>query len=69
MKEIMTDQTERSEQPWVKPFSDYGPIVVFFAAYLTWDLLIATAALMGATAIALVISLAVNKRVPLMPLM
>lgn len=68
MKEIMTDQTERSEQPWVKPFSDYGPIVVFFAAYLTWDLLIATAALMSATAIALVISLAVNKRVPLMPL-
>lgn len=64
----MTDQTERSEKAWVKPFSDYGPIVVFFAAYLIWDLLIATAALMGATAIALAISLAVNKRVPLMPL-
>jgi len=64
----MTDQTERSEKAWVKPFSDYGPIVVFFAAYVIWDLLVATAALMGATAIALVISLAVNKRVPMMPL-
>ena len=68
MKAIMTDKTERSDKAWVKPFSDYGPIAVFFAAYLTWDLLVATAALMGATAIALVISLAVNRRVPLMPL-
>ena len=41
---------------------------MFFAAYLVWDLLVATAALMGATAIALVVSLAINKRVPLMPL-
>lgn len=64
----MTDKTEPSEKAWVKPFSDYGPIAVFFAAYLIWDLLVATAALMGATAIALVVSLAVNKRVPLMPL-
>ena len=68
MKALMTDQTKRSDQAWVKPFSDYGPIVVFFVAYLGWDLLVATAALMGATAIALVISLAINKRVPLMPL-
>lgn len=72
----MSDQTEPSENPatnppekaWVKPFSDYGPIAVFFAAYLVWDLLVATAALMAATAVALVISLTVNKRVPLMPL-
>jgi intracellular septation protein len=56
------------EKAWVKPFSDYGPIIVFFAAYLGWDLLVATAALMAATAVALVISLTVNKRVPLMPL-
>ena len=68
MKAIMTDQTERSEKAWIKPFSDYGPIAVFFAAYMIWDLLAATAALMGATAVALVISLAVSKRVPLMPL-
>lgn len=72
----MSDQVETSsneaekpaEKAWVKPFSDYGPIAVFFAAYMGWDLLVATAALMVATAVALVISLAVNKRVPLMPL-
>ncbi|MDA0662110.1 MAG: septation protein A [Proteobacteria bacterium] len=56
------------DKAWVKPLSDYGPIVVFFAAYMGWDLLVATAALMAATAIALAVSLAVNKRVPLMPL-
>lgn len=68
MKAIMTEKTAPSEKAWVKPFSDYGPIAVFFAAYLIWDLLAATAALMVATAIALAVSLAVNKRVPLMPL-
>lgn len=67
MKSFMTDHKELSEKGWVKPFSDYGPIAVFFAAYMIWDLLFATAALMGATAISLVTSLAVNKRVPLMP--
>lgn len=72
----MSDRNEFSETPpapatekaWVKPLSDYGPIVVFFAAYMVSDLLVATAALMAATAVALVVSLAVNKRVPLMPL-
>ena len=63
-----TSTEKLREKAWVKPFSDYGPIIVFFAAYLGWDLLVATAALMAATAVALVISLAVNKRVPLMPL-
>jgi intracellular septation protein len=67
-KSVMTTESTRSEKAWVKPFSDYGPIAVFFAAYLIWDLLIATAALMGATAIALAVSLAVNKRVPMIPL-
>ena len=67
MKSFMTDHKELSEKGWVKPFSDYGPIAVFFAAYMIWDLLLATAALMGATAISLFTSLAVNKRVPLMP--
>ena len=62
-----TSTEKPPEKAWVKPFSDYGPIIVFFAAYLGWDLLVATAALMAATAVALVISLAVNKRVPLMP--
>ena len=65
----MTSTNEiRQEKAWVKPVSDYGPIVVFFAAYQIWDLYAATAALMATTAVALVLSLAVNRRVPLMPL-
>jgi len=52
----------------LKPTVDYGPLVVFFAAYLKWGLLTATAALMGGTAAALAISLLVARRVPMMPL-
>ncbi len=58
----------RTEPRWLKPTVDYGPLAVFFIAYLKADLLTATAALMGATAIALVLSLIVARRVPIMPL-
>ena len=66
---------KNTEPSWLKPTVDYVPLAVFFAAYLfapkTNDgssLLTATAALMVATAIALVISLIVARRVPMMPL-
>jgi intracellular septation protein len=58
----------RTGKSWVKPTTEYGPLAVFFIAYLKWDLLTATAALIGATAIALALSLAVERRVPMMPL-
>jgi len=61
-------ETDRPVPRWLKPTVDYGPLVVFFVAYLKWDLLTATAALMGATAIALVVSLLVARRIPIMPL-
>lgn len=64
----MPGKEPRIEKAWVKPLSDYGPIVVFFCAYLGWNLLVATAALMATTAVALALSLTVNRRVPLMPL-
>ncbi|MEE2996402.1 MAG: septation protein A [Pseudomonadota bacterium] len=60
------DQT-KSESGWVKPATDYGPLVVFLVAYYRADLFTATAALMAATAIALVASLIINGRVPIMP--
>ena len=66
---------KNTEPSWLKPTVDYVPLAVFFAAYLfapkTNDgssLLTATAALMVATAIALVVSLIVARRVPMMPL-
>ena len=52
----------------VKPVAEYGPLIVFFGAYVFADLITATAALMIATAAALALSYAVNRRVPLMPL-
>jgi intracellular septation protein len=58
----------RSEPPWLRPAADYGPIAVFFVAYLLSDLLWATGALMAATAVALAMSLTIARRVPLMPL-
>jgi intracellular septation protein len=53
---------------WLKPTVDYGPLAVFFVAYLWAGLMAATAALIGTTVLALVLSLAVARRVPLLPL-
>lgn len=53
---------------WLRPAVDYGPLVAFFAAYLKFGLFAATAALMAATAVALVLSLIVERRVPMVPL-
>ena len=58
----------REEKPWVKPVTDYAPLAVFFAVYFGWDLYTATAALLATTLGALALSLAVNRRVPVMPL-
>ena len=53
---------------WVKPFVDYVPLVAFFVAYFLSDLFVATGALMIATVIAVVVSLVIERRVPVMPL-
>ena len=53
---------------WLKTVVDYGPIVVFFAAYLLGGLFPATAALMVATAFALALAFLVERRVAVMPL-
>lgn len=52
---------------WLKPTTDFGPLIVFFIAYLRFDLMAATAALMVATVIALALSLLIARRVPMMP--
>jgi intracellular septation protein len=50
---------------WLKPAIEYGPLGVFFIAYLKFDLLTATGALMAATAIALAVSYIMERRVPI----
>jgi intracellular septation protein len=52
----------------MKPVAEYGPLAVFLITYWKWDLLTATAWLMGATVIALGIYYAYSRRVPMMPL-
>ena len=61
--------TQRTAQTWLKPATEYGPIIVFFAAYYLADLFIATAAIMIATTIALALSYALERKIPMMPLM
>ena len=51
---------------WLAPLTDYGPLAVFFAAYMLADLMTATAALMVATLAALGLSFGIARRVPVM---
>lgn len=53
---------------WLKPVTEYGPLAAFFIAYWRADLMVATIALMAATAVALALSLIIARRLPLMPL-
>ncbi len=55
---------------WLKPTTEYGPLAAFFITYMLSDLdfMAATAVLIGATVLALVLSLAVARRVPMLPL-
>ena len=63
----MSDQS-KSMSTSVKTLCEYGPLVIFFVAYMLYDLMWATGALMAATAAALAVSYAVNRHVPMMPL-
>lgn len=53
---------------WLRPTIDYGPLFVFFIAYIMDGLMTATAALMLATVGVLGMSLALLRRVPRLPL-
>ena len=53
---------------WLRPTVDYGPLALFFLVYVLRDLMTATAVLIGATAVALALSLALERRLPVMPL-
>lgn len=61
--------TQSTSPKWLKPVVEYGPIFVFFVAYYSSDLLTATAAIMGATAIALTLSYGYERKIPMMPLL
>ena len=58
----------RTPPAWFKPAIEYGPLLVFFAAYLLAGLMVATAAIIVAAALAVVAAALVEGRVPRMPL-
>jgi len=61
--------SEKSEPRWLKPIVDYAPLAVFFISYkYSNDLVMATKAIMGATSVAVLLSLIVARKVPIMPL-
>ncbi len=63
---IMPDTTAPR---WLKPVTEYAPLAVFFAAYAFAGLIAATAALMAATLVVVILSLVMLRRVPLLPLL
>ncbi|MEQ9491827.1 MAG: septation protein A [Alphaproteobacteria bacterium] len=66
----MADPASEKRKPprWLGPATEYGPLVVFFAAYLLSDLFVATAAVMIATVAALIFSWVVARTLPKLPL-
>jgi intracellular septation protein len=56
-----------SRYPWLKPATEYGPLVVFFASYWIWGLIPATGALVAVTLAATLLSVIVERRIPWMP--
>ncbi|MDR3438146.1 septation protein A [Telmatospirillum sp.] len=58
----------KASPPWLKPTVDYVPLVVFLVAYETRGLMVATGALMATTLVALLLSLVVARRLPMVPL-
>ena len=63
-----SEETARPAPKWLNPACEYGPLGVFFVAYLVSDLFVATAAVMIATVVALAISYAMVRKLPKLPL-
>ena len=61
--------SSREQAPrWLKPVVDYGPLAVFFASYLAFGLMAATAALIAVSLVALLLAWLLERRLPLVPL-
>ena len=60
--------TEKTMPKGLKPATELGPILIFFAAYYFGDLFVATGAIMITTLIALGVSYYYTRSLPMMPL-
>jgi intracellular septation protein len=60
--------SEQRAPAWLRPTVDYGPLAIFFAAYVIEGLMAATAALIVATVLVLGLSMGLQRTVPKLPL-
>lgn len=58
---------ERTAPRWLQPATEYGPLALFFVVYLSNGLMPATAVLLAATAVGLVLSWLFLRRLPWLP--
>jgi intracellular septation protein len=68
MLESPPSKPQEQSSSQVRMVVEYGPIAAFFIVYYMADLISATIAIMIATVVALVLSYAVERRIPMMPL-
>jgi intracellular septation protein len=54
---------------WLRPAVDYGPLAAFFLTYVLYGLMAATAVVVVASLLALLAAWAIERRVPLIPLL
>lgn len=64
----MSDLNTKPQPGWLRPTIDYGPLLVFLAAYFLADLYVATGAIVVATVAALALSLIYTRKLPTLPL-
>ncbi len=70
----MTDENTKIAEPkaapkWVKPFTEYVPLVAFFVVYWkTNDLILATKVIVGVTLLTTALSFIVTRKVAMLPI-
>ncbi|MGI9438055.1 MAG: septation protein A [Geminicoccaceae bacterium] len=63
----MSDETQ-TPPTWLRPVADFGPLLLFFAAFKLYDLMTATAVIVVASLVALALTWFFERRIPVMPL-
>lgn len=63
----MTDQI-KSEPKWLKPITEYLPLIAFFLVYWKSDLITATKVLVAVTLVTTALSFFITRKVAMMPL-
>jgi len=67
--DVATEPPKQSKMsPLVRLIVEFGPLGAFFVGYFLWNLMVATAVFIPAMLVSLAISIKLERRVPLMPL-